>query len=30
MDRVGFQNENSNRSKRPSKVKRHNFKRYQM
>ena len=30
MDRVGFQNQNSSRSKRPSKVKRHNFKRYQM
>ena len=30
MDRVGFQNESSNRSKRPTQVKRHNFKRYKM
>ena len=30
MDRVGFQNESSNRSKRPAQVKRHNFKRYKM
>ena len=30
MDRVGFQNESSGRTKRPAKVKRHNFKRYKM
>ncbi|MGB1185045.1 MAG: SUMF1/EgtB/PvdO family nonheme iron enzyme, partial [Schleiferiaceae bacterium] len=30
MDRVGFQNMDSKKKKRPTKVKRHNFKRYQM
>jgi formylglycine-generating enzyme required for sulfatase activity len=30
MDRVGFQNLDEKRNKRPEKVKRHNFKRYQM
>jgi hypothetical protein len=30
MDRVGFQNLDDSRNKRPGKVKRHNFKRYKM
>jgi len=30
MDRVGFQNESSAKKKRPTKVKKNNFKRYRM